>query len=610
MSEYDDLQRRLAQGWNTWNTHSVLSHVHLPDGFALGLGIKEYSSRMYLDGALVGRRGEQEERIHPGAHAYDGSYTSLRLRWQGVDVTIESATDGDDLLLLATPRSEHRRSPLLVVESGMLWNRPGTIELTDTGMRARTPEAEHVVFATCESVEEASLPVKTPYLGLPLAEQVGLCSGCRRSLLEIAEIVDQRRREHAASATSYGDLSELYRAIQTVMAWDTIYEPEGRRVVTPVSRIWNVRWGGFVLFEWDTYFAACMAGLDNRDLAYANAVEITRAITERGFVPNFATAVDVKSRDRSQPPVGALMIRQLYRKFGDRWLLEEVYDALLTWNRWWVANRSWDGLLCWGSDPYEPVTGTFFEVALVHDLQGAAFESGLDNSPMYDDVPFDSERHLMALADVGLNALYVADCEALADIASALGREGDVAELRGRAAAHRRLIQTLWHEPSGIYLNRRMDTGMPSQRLSPTNFYPLLSRAPTEAQAKRMIAEHMYDPNEFWGEWVLPSIARDDPAYGEQTYWRGRVWAPMNLLVYLGLCEYDLPEARADLARRSAALLLKEWQSHGHVHENYNADTGEGCDVPNSDGFYHWGGLLGMIALSEAGHMDPEIGAS
>ncbi|MBN1399651.1 MAG: hypothetical protein JXA74_02370 [Anaerolineae bacterium] len=606
MREYEALQRRLAQGWNTWNTRSVLSHVHLPDGFALNLGLKEYMHSRYLAEALVGRKEQDEEQIHPGPHAYDGSYTSLRLRWQGVEVTVQSATDGDDLLLLVTPHTRHRRAPLLVVESGMLWNRPGAIELREGGLCARTPSTEHVVFATCASVEDASLPVKTPYLGLPLSAQVALCTGRPRSLPEISQKIEQRRREQEARVASYGDLSELYRAIQTVMAWDTIYEPEGRRVVTPVSRIWNVRWGGFVLFEWDTYFAAYMAGLDSRDLAYANAVEITRAITERGFVPNFATVAGVKSRDRSQPPVGALMVRELYRKYGERWLLEEVYDALLTWNRWWAPHRSWEGLLCWGSDPYEPVVDAFFEVAHVHDWQGAAYESGLDNSPMYDDVPFDGKRHLMALADVGLNALYIADCDALADIASALGREADVSELRGRAAGHRHLLNSLWHEPAGTYLNRRLDTGVWSYRLSPTHFYALLARAPSQAQARWMIAEHLRNPDEFWGEWVLPSIARGDPAYSDQTYWRGRIWAPMNLLVYLGLREYDLPQARADLAERSAALLLKEWQARGHVHENYNADTGEGCDVPSSDGFYHWGGLLGMIALSEAGHMDPE----
>ena len=79
----------------------------------------------------------------------------------------------------------------------------------------------------------------------------------------------------------------------------------------------------------------------------------------------------------------------------------------------------------------------------------------------------------------------------------------------------------------------------------------------------------------------------------------------MNLLVYLGLRNYPYPQARADLAAKSRQLLLKEWSEKGHVHENYNADTGEGCDKQNSDRFYHWGGLLGLIAFIEAGYMEP-----
>jgi hypothetical protein len=38
--EYRELQKRVAHGWNTWNTTSVLSHAHLPEGFAITLGLK------------------------------------------------------------------------------------------------------------------------------------------------------------------------------------------------------------------------------------------------------------------------------------------------------------------------------------------------------------------------------------------------------------------------------------------------------------------------------------------------------------------------------------------------------------------------------------------
>lgn len=55
---------------------------------------------------------------------------------------------------------------------------------------------------------------------------------------------------------------------------------------------------------------------------------------------------------------------------------------------------------------------------------------------------------------------------------------------------------------------------------------------------------------------------------------------------------------------RSRALLLKEWLERGHVHENYNGETGERCDVDSSDPFDHWRGLLGLIAFIEAGYLD------
>ena len=116
-----------------------------------------------------------------------------------------------------------------------------------------------------------------------------------------------------------------------------------------------------------------------------------------------------------------------------------------------------------------------------------------------------------------------------------------------------------------------------------------------------MMAEHFYNPDEFWGEWIMPSISRNDPAYPDQSYWRGRIWAPMNFLVYLGLRLRSAHRRSADLAEKSRRLLLKEWREKGHVHENYSADTGEGCDAHNSDAFYHWGGLLGLIAFIESG---------
>lgn len=603
-SDYEALKARLARGWNTWNVRSVLSHVRLPSGFALNLAFKDLKHTSYLKEAYIAREDQREERVHPGIRSYDGSYTELNVKWKDLDVTVQSGTDGDNLVLLVTPHTFPKATPSLVVEAGILGNRPGHVSREAETLIGHTPDGEIRAHATEKPIEDPHVPAQGPYLVLPMAGPLGITTGRPRGLDEIHSILAARKFEQDARAQSFGDLADLYSAVQTCLAWDTIYEPSENRVISPVSRIWSVNMGGYVLYCWDVYFAAYIAALDNRDLAYANAVEMTRERTERGFVPNFAQAGGLKSRDRSEPCVGALVARELYRRFGDRWFLEEIYDGLLSWNRWWHEHRSNQGLLSWGSDPYEPIADYYWESAGVNALYGAALESGLDNSPMYDDIPFDSQRHLMQLSDVGLTGLYVRDCDSLADIAQILGKDAEVAELRSRAEAYRHALAGLWDEATGMFLNRRTDTGESSRRISPTNFYALLAGAATPEQAGRMVKEHLYNPNEFWGDWIMPSIARNDPAYPEQNYWRGRIWPPMNFLAYLSLRGYDLPQARRDLAEKSAALLMNEWRAHGYVCENYSGDAGAGGEIPTCDRFYHWGGLLGLIAFIEAGILE------
>ncbi len=228
---------------------------------------------------------------------------------------------------------------------------------------------------------------------------------------------------------------------------------------------------------------------------------------------------------------------------------------------------------------------------------------------MYKEVGYDKEKNLMQLADVGLMSFYIADCRELAELARRIGRDEVVGELEARAGKYAASLKTLWCEETGLFLNKRLDNGAFEHRLSPTHFYPLLAGVPTQAQAERMINEHFFNEKEFWGEWILPSIARNDPMYPDQDYWRGRIWAPMNFLVYLGLCKYDLPKARKALVEKSEALLLKEWREHRHVHENYCGDTGVGCGSgkQNSDAFYHWGGLLGLISVMESEKNDNAI---
>jgi putative isomerase len=597
--EFQALKDRLGRGWNTWDTRSVMSHVLLPQSLAINLQIIDHQSGDTLKEALIGREDfGPKEHVIPGPHAYDGSYTELVVEWHTIQVKVQSAARNGQLYLLLSPI---RYSPedSIIVTPKMLWGRQGDISVNNNKIKATTPNG--TTDLALVGGQYTSMP---GYLKVSMREAAALCPDDLKSTKEVEKIITDGRDNFLAGRTKYKDASELYNAMQTALSWNVIYEPTKDRVITPVSRLWNIGWNGWVLFEWDTYFAAYMLSLDNKDLAYANTIAMTKEITKSGFVPNYGSS-NYSSEDRSEPPVGALVVKEIYKKYKEKWFLKEVFDDLLTWNRWWSNKRDVDGYLCWASDPYIPGKIPAFLIRGIGTRKGAQWESGLDNSPMWDDAFFDSTRHQLMQADVGLMSLYITDCRCLSEIAGVLGKTQIEKELTGRAEKYSRKLETLWDEQFGLYLNKNLITGQLSHRLSPTLFYPLLAKVPDQKNANRMMKEHFYNPAEFCGEYIMPSIARNDPAFKDNKYWRGRIWAPMNFLVYLGMRNYQLPAAKKDMIEKSKNLLLKSWIGEHHIYENYNSENGQGDDSGMSDAFYHWGSLLGFIDIIDKGFVPP-----
>jgi len=605
-AEYAKVQKRLQRGWNTWDTHTIAGQVLLPEGLEIRLGLKHNSTLngdAFLSTMLIGRQGAGDEQVKPGPHTFDGSYISFEVKWYGLTVNVEAAHAGDDLVMLVSPVGPPTVGSLpatAVFSVGFLWNRPGQVSKESGHIVASTPTKNILVYLAGKDTGDTYPPLQSPYFSADLSQPVGISTGKPRTLQEIAAAIKQQREAYVQSHNKDPQLAPVLDAIETTLAWDTIYEPEHHRVISPVSRLWNLGWGGYVLFDWDTFFAADLAAVGSRDLAYANVLEILNEVTPQGFVPNYGRAGNWKSFDRSEPPVGAITVLTLYRQFHDRWLLEDTYDRLLKWNRWWAGHRDLNGYLVWASDgDNQPANPDDHSIGM---LQGAKYESGIDNGPPFDGAYFNPATHQMEFADVGLMGLYIADSNALAEIAEILGKEHDVQLLRETAAKYQKSLATLWDAHAGIFLNKDLHTGESSYRLSPTNFYPLLAKAATPEQADAMITKHLMNPDEFWGERVLPAIARNDPAFKDQDYWRGRIWGPMNYLVYLGLLNYETPvavQARKQLAEKSMALFLHEWNEKGHVHENYSATSDDSDTVHSSDRFYHWGALLGLMEYEE-----------
>ena len=253
------------------------------------------------------------------------------------------------------------------------------------------------------------------------------------------------------------------------------------------------------------------------------------------------------------------------------------------------------GLLSWGSDAARvpgPEQLPKWEVG-ASGHQRAAWESGQDDLTLWEEAEWDSHREVLAMSAVDLCSYRALDLECLSRIARILG---DPAAARRLEAERRRLIATmnevLWCDAAGLYLDELPEGHSP--RVAASNFLPLIAGVPSARRARRMVGV-LRDPARFWGEWVLPTISRDDPAFDDQQYWRGSIWPPMNYLVLQGLRRYGFDELASELAWKGALMFLADHRRTGFCRENFDARSGRG----QGRRFQSWGPLFALGAIEE-----------
>ena len=393
-------------------------------------------------------------------------------------------------------------------------------------------------------------------------------------------------------------------AIRDVIGWNTVYDPVNRRPYTALSRNWSsAKFGGFGVWLDDVLYHALLAGTLDLTLAEENLHAVFAGRTEAGNLPCLLTGRDAWV-DRSQPPIGAFVLWLLYRRWGERRLLENAWEVLLDNHEWWWRERdgNGNGLLEYGTSPVGE--GLYRGTALA-----ARDESSMDNSPVHDEATLIPESHTLDCEDVGLNSLLVLDGEMLALVAAELGRDDEARRMETRARSLAGKIQeALWDPEREVFANR-LWSGRFVSSIAPTSFYPLIAGAASPAQARALLG-WLEDPRRFGGRFGLPSVSRDDPAFRDNVYWRGRVWPPLNFLVYQGLRRYGFAAEATALARRSHEMFAVPWREARHCAENYGAQDGAVTDQPDTDTFYGWGALMPAMGVAEVCDVSPWDGWS
>lgn len=289
---------------------------------------------------------------------------------------------------------------------------------------------------------------------------------------------------------------------------------------------------------------------------------IPDAIHDEGVVTHLHFPVDA---DVTKPPLLAWTAWKLYEADGDREFLDEVYEPIVRWNRWWFDQNDRDGSgLC---------------------EYGHPFSSGLDDSPMWDQG--------MPVEAPDLNTYLVLQMDALARIARVLGMEEAAAEWEARAATTAdALVATLWDAKAGLFLGRHRGESIPVRTAA--GLLPILTGRLPEGIVQRLV-ETLTDPQIFWTHYPVPSVAIDEPTFDPLQMWRGPTWLNINALVIEGLFK----TGHADVARELRSRTLDMAARLDDIYEYYHPQTGEA--PPKAAPIFGWSAALFIeMAIQEA----------
>jgi glycogen debranching enzyme len=243
----------------------------------------------------------------------------------------------------------------------------------------------------------------------------------------------------------------------------------------------------------------------------------------------------------TKPPILAWAALKLHETDPNLDFLKEIYVPLVRWNAWWFSmnDDDVDGLAQY-NHPYS---------------------SGLDDSPLWD--------YGMPVESPDLNTYLCVQMGSLAMIAEALGMDAEGAMWRRRAAAIvKRMISDFWDDEAGLF--RALHNEEPIPVVTPFNLYPLWTGQLPVEMNDRLIG-HLTDPEEFWDDYIIPTVARNDGHYDPAAMWRGPVWANINYFFIEALHQVGRDDLACILRDKTLQLVM----DHPSIYEYYNSETGE-----------------------------------
>lgn len=330
------------------------------------------------------------------------------------------------------------------------------------------------------------------------------------------------------------------------------------------------------LYDWDQYFEGIVQLYAGWETDYMkNAVKIylmyqdENGFSKRAIQNGYSGEEDYEM----VKPFLSQIVLLCYQKDGNiDWVDQELFVKLGKSLDYWLFERDLNGncLSKWRS----------------------SIETGMDDQ---------HERGGIWKSDycegVDLNCYLYKECLAYANICGILGKEQLAEKYYQYADERRKAVQTMWNDEDGFYYDYDERTGKQIFVKSVSCLLPLWAGIADKEQARRLVYEHILNPNEFWRPYPIPALAASEPGYSSEHLegdigcnWRANTWVPTNYMIMHGLLNYGYKDIAEYIAYKTRELIRKSGDR-----EYYLTETGEGTGL---NPFWGWT-LLGYFMEAE-----------
>jgi hypothetical protein len=343
-------------------------------------------------------------------------------------------------------------------------------------------------------------------------------------------------------------------------------------------------------FFWDTLFTSVALSTYNAACARdAISTAFTRQNPRDGAAPERKWNYSCKARNRVACPQSAIGAWALsyYLKYNqsetDLGFAREIYPQLKQNHLFWrdYSDSDRDGLS-------------------EYNWSG---QIG-DNSQMWDAVSTSKEHSgcfwLPPIASATCNSFLFRDAVELSRIAEQLDLPEEAVFWKERSQhLQENMKRWLWVDSEQRYLDYNHRTQSHNHVETFFTFLPLWAGLEMpQAAKKKLIEQHLLNPDQFFGSVPFPSAPYDHPEYESAGYWRGRAWSHFSswlieMLWTEGYC------AEAD----EAANRIIAWQEMWDFRENMNTDPTE--LFPEGFVQYNWGSAA-YLFLSQRLYRTPK----